>query len=189
MRRRAFLAPMLNELDILRDVSARFESAGIDYMLTGSMAMNYYAQPRMTRDIDVVVALQSGDAQRILRLFAPDYYVSAEAVQASIAQESLFNLIHQESVIKVDCIVRKQTEYRATEFNRRQRIAVAGFQTWVVSKEDLIISKLWWARDSHSELQLNDVRNLTAGGCDRAYIERWTRELGLVSLWQECSHE
>ena len=180
---------MLNELDILRDVSARFESAGIDYMLTGSMAMNYYAQPRMTRDIDLVVALQSGDAEKILRLFAPDYYVSAEAVQGAIAQQSLFNLIHLESVIKVDCIVRKQTEYRAAEFNARQRITVAGFQTWVVSKEDLIISKLWWAKDSHSELQLRDVRNLIAGGCDRAYVERWTQELGLASLWQECSHE
>jgi hypothetical protein len=38
------------------------------------------------------------------------------------------------------------------EFNRRQRITVAGFQTWVVSREDLIISKLWWAKDSHSEM-------------------------------------
>jgi len=189
MRRGAFLASMLNELDILRDVSTRFESAGIDYMLTGSMAMNYYAQPRMTRDIDLVVALQCGDAERILRLFAPDYYVPAEAVRTSIAQQSLFNLIHQESVIKVDCIVRKQTKYRATEFNRRQRITVAGFQTWVVSKDDLIISKLWWAKDSHSELQLREVGNLIAGGCDRAYIVRWTQELGLASLWQECSHE
>jgi hypothetical protein len=180
---------MLNELDILRDVSARLESAGIDYMLTGSMAMNYYAQPRMTRDIDLVVALQTGDAKRITQLFAPDYYVSPEAVQVSITKQSMFSLIHQESVIKVDCIVRKQTEYRVTEFSRRRRIAVAGFQTWVVSKEDLIISKLWWAKDSHSELQLNDVRNLVASGCDRAYVERWTRELGLAGLWVECSHE
>lgn len=41
------------ELDILRDVSQRLESAGIAYMLTGSVAMNYYAQLRMTRDIDL----------------------------------------------------------------------------------------------------------------------------------------
>jgi hypothetical protein len=30
-------------------------------MLTGSMAMNYYAQPRMTRDIDIVVELTPQD--------------------------------------------------------------------------------------------------------------------------------
>ena len=49
---------MQNELDIVRDVSVKLDSASIGYMLTGSMAMNYYAQPRMTRDIDVVVALR-----------------------------------------------------------------------------------------------------------------------------------
>jgi hypothetical protein len=65
---------MQNELDIIRDVSQRLEGAGIDFMLTGSMAMNYYAQPRMTRDVDVVVALESADADRIVRLFTPDLW-------------------------------------------------------------------------------------------------------------------
>jgi hypothetical protein len=58
-----------------------------------------------------------------------------------------------------------------------------------VSKEDLIISKLWWAKDSHSELQLGDVKNLLATGCDAAYLERWTRELGLNNLLQQCLYD
>jgi len=178
---------MLNELDIVRDVSQRLDVAKIGYMLTGSMAMNYYAQPRMTRDIDVVVALHREDADRVVKLFSPDYYVSREAVASSIAQQSLFNLIHNDSVIKVDCIVRKENEYRLTEFNRRQRIKIQDFATWIVSKEDLILSKLFWAKDSHSELQLRDVKNLVAAGCDRAYIERWTAELGLANLWKEIA--
>ena len=53
---------MQNELDIVRDVSVRLEQGGLAYMLTGSMAMNYYAQPRMTRNIDVVVALATPSA-------------------------------------------------------------------------------------------------------------------------------
>lgn len=177
---------MQNELDIVRDVSRRLEQGGLAYMLTGSMAMNYYAQPRMTRDIDLVVALTPRDTDNVVRLFTPDYYVSREAVSSSIAHESLFNLIHQESVIKVDCIIRKGTPYRRAEFERRQRISIEDFSTWIASKEDLIISKLWWAKDSHSELQLRDVRNLDGTGCDTAYIERWTKELGLHSLWLEC---
>ena len=178
---------MQNELDIVRDVSARLERGGLAYMLTGSMAMNYYAQPRMTRDIDLVVALTPQDTDTVVRLFTPDYYVSRDAVSSSIAHESLFNLIHQESVIKVDCIVRKNTPYRLAEFERRQRITIEDFSTWIASKEDLIISKLWWAKDSHSEQQLRDVKNLVATGCDTAYIERWTRELGLLNLWLECN--
>jgi hypothetical protein len=177
---------MQNELDIVRDVSARLDGAGIAYMLTGSMAMNYYAQPRMTRDIDVVVALTLADAGKIVDLFSRDYYVSEEAVRDSIAGESIFNLIHNESVIKVDCIVRKNTLYRCAELERRKQIRIDDFSTWIASKEDLIISKLFWAKDSGSEIQMGDVRNIAATGCDAAYIENWTRDLGLISLWQQC---
>ena len=178
----------MNEIDIVRDISRRFEQAAIPYMLTGSMAMNYYAQPRMTRDIDVVIAIGSEDVGRVAALFRPDYYVSEKNIRESLTHESIFNLIHQESVIKVDCIIRKRIEYRRVEFERRQIISILDFTTFIVSKEDLIISKLFWAKDSHSELQLGDVRNLLATGYDAAYLRRWTRELGLDTLMQEC-HE
>lgn len=177
---------MQNELDIVRDVSARLDGAGIAYMLTGSMAMNYYAQPRMTRDIDLVVALTPSDAGKVVDLFNGDYYVSEQAVRDSIAGESIFNLIHNESVIKVDCIVQKNTPYRRMEFDRRKQIRIDDFSTWIASKEDLIISKLSWAKDSGSDIQMGDVRNLAATGYDAAYIENWTRELGLTNLWQQC---
>src|SRR5436190_7820783 len=95
----------VNEIDIVRDIARKFEQAGIDYMLTGSMAMNYYAQPRMTRDIDVVIAITPDKVQRVIELFRPDYYLSEQNIHESLAQESIFNLIHNESVIKVDCIV------------------------------------------------------------------------------------
>ena len=158
-------------------------------MLTGSMAMNYYAQPRMTRDIDVVIAIAPKHVGTLLRLFSPDYYISAESIRESLAHETIFNLIHQESVIKVDCIVRKTSEYRRVEFERRQKIHVLDFTTWIVSGEDLIISKLFWARDSHSETQLRDVKNLLAAGYDAVYLERWTRELELDTLLRECLND
>jgi hypothetical protein len=176
----------MNEIDIVRDISRRFEQINIPYMLTGSMAMNYYAQPRMTRDIDVVIAISSDDVGRVAALFRPDYYVSEENIRESIAHESIFNLIHQESVIKVDCIIRKNSEYRRMEFGRRQKISVLDFITFIVSREDLIISKLSWAKESNSDVQLSDVRNLLATGYDDAYLRHWTRELGLDNLLKEC---
>ena len=112
---------MQNELDIVRDVSEKLEEAGLAYMLTGSMAMNYYAQPRMTRDIDVVVALVQQDADTVVRVFSPEYYVAREAVSGSIAQQSMFNLIHQESVIKVDCIVRKNWQREIERHRERHQ--------------------------------------------------------------------
>lgn len=180
---------MRNEIDIVREVSQRFDQAKIEYMLTGSMAMNYYAEPRMTRDIDLVVALVPKDVETVIQIFAADYYVSREVVSDSISSRSMFNLIHNETVIKVDCIVRKQTDYRIAEFARRQRIQIENFETWIVSKEDLIISKLEWAKDSHSEKQLADVRNLLKTGCDQNYLQGWTMKLGLHNLLQETLHE
>jgi hypothetical protein len=178
---------MKNEIDVIRDLARRFTQGRINYMLTGSLAMNYYAQPRMTRDIDVVVDLDAKDAvDSIVGLFSPDYYVSREAIINAVAHESVFNLIHQETVIKVDCIVRKKSDYRRTEFARRMSITIQDFTVWITSKEDLIISKLDWARESRSELQLRDVRNLLTTTYDVAYLEKWTRELGLYDLWQEC---
>ena len=180
---------MATEIDILRDVSRKLDQGGIGYMVTGSMAMNYYAQPRMTRDIDVVVAVGQNDVEQMASLFEPEYYLSRESMRESIAHESAFNLIHHGSVIKVDFIVRKQDEYRRVEFERRQRVSILDFTTYIVSKEDLIISKLWWAKDSRSEIQLGDVKNLLATGYDREYLECWTHELRVNNLLQDCLHD
>jgi hypothetical protein len=178
-----------DEFDIIRDVSNRLESAGIEYMLTGSMALSFYTEPRMTRDIDLVIAINRNDAGRMVELFSPDYLVSREAVDSSLMHQSMFNLIHNESIIKVDCIIRKRDEYRLHEFGRRKRIKVRDLETWVVSKEDLIVSKLFWAKDSHSEIQLKDVKNLIATGCDQAYVAKWTSALGISELWKEVRHD
>jgi hypothetical protein len=56
------------QLDVLLDVASRFDAAAIPYMVSGLMAMNYYAQPRMTRDIDLVVEMGNTDAARIEKL-------------------------------------------------------------------------------------------------------------------------
>ena len=82
--------------------------------------------------------------------------------------------------------MRKNTPYRRGEFDRRRRITIDDFSTWIASKEDLTISKFFWAKDSGSEIQMGDVRNLAATGCDISYIEHWTAELGLTNLWQQC---
>lgn len=180
---------MLSELDIARDVSRKLDDEGIHYMLTGSFAMNYYAMPRLTRDIDLVIELEDKDAKRFVALFEDDYYVSRDAVLRAISTESVFNLIHNQSAIKVDCIVRKNNDYRRVEFARRSVVDLKDFSMWIVSKEDLIISKLYWAKDSHSEIQLRDVKNLLQSGYDTEYVENWTRKLGLTRLWQKIVNE
>jgi hypothetical protein len=176
------------ELEVLKIVTGRLESAGIAYMVTGSVAASYYAVPRMTRDIDLVVELSAGDADRFCALFEGEFYFDRDSVEAAIAARGAFNLIHQAYVIKVDCIVRKDSEYRRTEFARQRRGAIEGHGLALVAPEDLIISKLDWMRESLSEVQLSDVRNLlrSVPDLDRQYLAEWTERLGLGALYREA---
>lgn len=173
------------ELDVLRDVSCRLESAGILFMLTGSVAMNYYAQPRMTRDIDLVVSLDETQTEVFFRLFEEAYYFDRQTVVDAVARYRMFNLIHNESVIKVDCVVLKTDAYRQEEFARRRKINLGEFEIWIVSREDLILSKLFWARDSKSEMQLRDVRNLLSTDCDMDYLRSRAKTLNVDSSLEE----
>lgn len=154
-------------------------------MLTGSMAMNYYAQPRMTRDIDLVVSLVFEQIDLLISLFETEYYVDRQAVARAITQRSMFNLIHNETIIKLDCIVLKSDHYRQQEFARRKLVSLGDFETWIVSREDLILSKLYWARDSKSELQLRDVKNLLTADCDMPYLYSRGEHLGVTTLLME----
>jgi hypothetical protein len=180
---------MTEELDVLAIVTERLESAQMPYMVTGSIAANYYAVPRMTRDIDIVVELSTADIDQLCDLFQGDFYVDRDTVRAAIAEQSVFNLIHMERVVKVDFIVRKDTEYRRAEFARRRRASADGREFFVAAPEDLIISKLEWGRDSHSEVQMADVRNLLASVAelDRNYLARWVEQLDLGTLYREAT--
>jgi hypothetical protein len=129
--------------------------------------------------------VQTADLPRLISAFRPAYYIEEQAVVRALRAESMFNIIHQEWVFKVDCIVRKQTPYRLMEFGRRKRMQMGACEAWVVSKEDLILSKLCWGNDSKSEYQARDIRNLLITGCDRDYVTKWAAELGVVEYLAE----
>ena len=170
---------MIEELAILEDITARLEALRIPFMLTGSLAMNYYAVPRMTRDIDVVVQIPPGRVPAFVQALEPDYMVVQDAVDSAVANRSMFNAIHVESVVKIDFVCLKDHDFRREEFSRRKRVEIDGFETWLVSREDLILAKLLWARDSESTTQIADVRNLLSADCDDAYLEKRAVKLGV----------
>lgn len=175
---------MDEQLEFVKLVVSRLESAGIPYMMTGSMAMSLYAVPRMTRDVDFVIECTPDDASRIAELFGADCYVDESSVRRAAREHSAFNVIHNEWITKADFIVRKDEEYRKVEFDRRQSIDIGGVSVFVVRPEDLILSKLSWSMNGDSELQLRDARSLCVGAreLDWAYVGRWAAILGLSEL-------
>jgi len=178
---------MLNELNILKRVVKKLNKNKIPYMITGSVAMSYYSQPRMTRDIDIVIEIS--DIEKFYNLFRDDYYVDIEMIKKSISDESMFNIIHSTEIIKIDFIIRKNSDYRKTEFERKKQIKFGKDSVFIVSIEDLIISKLIRSRDSHSQMQLNDVKNLLKEEVDLEYIKEWLKKLQMYGILEEIINE
>lgn len=179
---------MTDQLDVLALVASRLDQAGIPYMVTGSMASGYYGQPRMTRDVDLVVELGSGHPESLPALLGEDFLLSSETVRAAMTHRTMFNAIHRYAFVKVDFVIRKGSAYRVEEFARRRRVDLDGHPVWMVSVEDLILSKVLWSRDSRSEVQLRDVRGiiaLQASAIDWIYIERWARTLDIADQLRE----
>ncbi|MBI4751673.1 MAG: hypothetical protein HY774_24590 [Acidobacteria bacterium] len=176
---------MTTELEILKEVCQKLEGVGIDYMLTGSFAMIHYAQPRMTRDIDLVVSLKPQVIEQFVGLFDSGYYLSKSVIERAMNNCSNFNLIHLESIVKIDFVVLKNEPFRQDEFARRKRVPLADFEVWIVSLEDLILSKLIWAKPTRSELQLRDVKNLLKGTYEEAYLLEKARSLGVSELLEQ----
>lgn len=178
---------MLDQLSVLKFVTGRLDAAGIAYMVTGSIAAGHYGQPRMTRDIDLVVQLEAADAERLAAALGSDFGADADTLRIAISRRGMFNVIHREAVIKIDFIVRKDTAYRVEEFQRRRIVDVDGHPLWIVSPEDLVLSKLVWAKESRSELQLRDVRGIIAlqPALDWTYLEHWAASLTVMDLVRE----
>ena len=174
-----------SELDVLFDVVEKLNELHIDYMLTGSLAMNYYAEPRMTRDLDFIIEINEKDIDKFVNNFKEDYYISKDAITEALHYNSSFNIIHSQAVIKIDFLIRKKEEYRKIEFDRKQTIKILDNEINVVSKEDLIISKLFWAKETQSEQQKNDIINLLNTGYNREYLLKWLEKLDLIVFIKE----
>jgi len=91
--------------------------------------------------------------------------------------------------LKIDFIISKENPYRETEFQRRKRLEFDGISIWIVAPEDLIISKLIWAKDSFSEIQINDIKNLlqSDNSLDNFYIKKWVDALQLQLIYEKVN--
>ena len=182
-------AAALLPIRVFHDFAGRLDTLKIPYMLTGSMAMFQYSVYRMTADVDIVLELQSRHGQMLIGNLEPDYYVPHGSMMRAIASERMFNVIHQETAFKIDCVLRRSTPFQITAFDRRQKVDFHGMDIRIITAEDLILSKLLWAIDSNSEKQLTDVRNLMRNPLDVKYIESWTGKLGVKNTYDQCQKE
>ncbi len=179
---------MIAIADGLKAVASAMEVSGIPYMIVGSLAAAVYGEPRLTRDVDLVVNVSGHKAASILTTFpAEDYYVPPlEIIAQEFSRRGQFNILHMPSGLKVDVVVQKSTDHGTSEFARRRRVELLpGLMTWVAAPEDVIIAKLRYYREGESEKHLRDIRGIKAQiSLDQSYLDYWIQELELLTQWK-----
>ncbi|MES1219725.1 MAG: hypothetical protein ABUT20_29765 [Bacteroidota bacterium] len=149
-------------------------------MLSGSMALSTYTVPRFTRDLDFVVHLKPEYVPLFVSSFKDGYYCDEDSIRDAIRNKTMFNIIDHKSNYKADIVILKNEHYRQVEFERRKQVDFSGLKIYIVSPEDLLLSKLIWIQELQSSLQMDDIRQLKEiNGLDLSYIHQWIDELKL----------
>ncbi len=174
-----------------------FDSLRIPYFLGGSMASSVHGIYRATADADFVAAVRPEHAKPLVDLLHPAFYADLEAVQTAVASHRSFNIIHLETMLKVDVFVARTDPFHLMQMRRRalQTTDPDGRTSFfVASPEDTILAKLQWYRDGGgvSDRQWSDVLGVLkvqGAALDRAYLDEWAQELGLTGLLRRALDE
>jgi hypothetical protein len=184
----------MSQSELLKKTIAALDTANTPYMLTGSFASSLQGEPRLTHDIDLVVAITPDAVASLLALFPPpDYYIDEAATAAAIANQSQFNLLDVVGGDKVDFWLLTDDAFDQSRFGRRYVENFDGRPLHVSRPEDTILMKLRWAKMSGgSERQFGDARGvfeLQGKSLDLPYIERWVKFLDVTELWDRLRRE
>ncbi|MBS1610088.1 MAG: hypothetical protein JSS98_09375 [Bacteroidetes bacterium] len=157
-----------------------FDQNNIPYMLWGSMAMSVYTVSRYTKDFDFIVYLKPSDIPRLKDFFKEGYYYDEDSIAEAIKKKGMFNIIDHASNYKADFIMLREDEFEQVKFNRRIQVLSSGTRIFVISLEDLLLSKLVWIQELESSLQATDITELSKlEAIDWPYVRKWIRILKL----------
>lgn len=179
----------MRQIELLRYVLNALERLEISYAVVGSFASGAWGEPRMTRDIDIVVRLTPSQVETLCTAFPADaFYVSVPAALEALRSHGQFNVIHPSSGNKIDFMVVGSSDWSTAQLARRQRVQfapdTAGF---IAAPEDVIVGKLVYYREGGSEKHLRDITGILStrsDAVDRDYIAKFAAQLGVADIWQ-----
>jgi hypothetical protein len=175
--------------------AARLEALGMEYMITGATAAILYGQPRLTNDIDVVLALRDGQVLSLIAAFPEnEFYVPPESVirvEQSRSHRGHFNILHYASGYKADVYLAGSDPLHAWALPLRRRIPWAeGLSLQVASPEYVIIRKLEYFREGGSSKHPADIQAILATShVELPAIEHWVARLNLGEQWARVRNQ
>ena len=189
---------MLTEpLAVTQQVVNVLESLDIPYFIGGSLASAVHGVVRATMDVDLVADMRLEQVEPFVQRLGEDFYADAAMIRDAIRRRSSFNLLHLQTMFKVDIFIRRQRAYDRSQFERRisQTLSLEPEMTaYIASPEDTILAKLEWYRQGGeiSDRQWRDVRNVIDVQADRldwAYLRQWAAQLNLSDLLERVRNE
>lgn len=173
------------------------ERLGIEYVIGGSLASALHGVARATMDTDIVARMTVEHVFPLFNALKSAFYVDDEMIREAVEHHSSFNVIHLESLFKVDIFVAQDREFDRLQLQRRASydLSVDPPQSaFVATAEDTILAKLEWYRmgDEVSDRQWRDilgVMKVQAGRLDTEYLQRGAKLLKVTDLLERAIKE
>jgi len=177
--------------EFLKTFLEHLEATGSLYVVTGSVASNFWGIPRLTHDVDVVVVLSLNQVSQVTAAFSSDrYYVSESAIREAVRDGRMFNVIDSRTGDKADLWVASGNAFNQDMLQRRRRVdLLPGVSAFVGSPEDVLLHKLVWHTITPSERQLADAAGIAAvqaGNLDLLYLREWAAKQGTSQLLEDA---
>ena len=176
-------------MEVLVMVVAVLETLQIPYLVGGSFASSIHGITRLTRDADIVALIKPDQSQPLANALEGEFYADEQAIRRAVLAKRSFNVIHIDSMFKVDIFVATPNEFEASQFERRRAMVLGpgSSPTYVASAEDTILAKLRWYRlgNEVSDQQWSDLLNVAkvqGVRLDLSYLRSWAVELGVADL-------
>jgi hypothetical protein len=186
---------MLSEpIQVTLKVIRVFERLGISYLIGGSLASAVYGTIRATMDADLVADIKTDQISSLVTSLEGEFYIDAVMILDAILHFNSFNLIHLETMFKVDVFILKQRSFDLNQMQRRISQSVGdapGDQAYFSTAEDIILAKMEWFRlgGETSERQWRDILgviDLQSDRLDFGYLQTWAAQLGVQDLMQRA---
>jgi hypothetical protein len=182
------------EADLLHLFVHPLTEAGINYLMSGSMAAMLYGEPRVTHDVDLIVFLRSEDIARLASIFpsAAFYLPPPDVIATEMARDRRghFNVIHHNSGLKADFYLANRDELHGWAFRNKRSYELEGRTITLAPPEYVIIRKLEFFREGGSEKHLRDIRamlTVSSHQIDHAALQDWIRRRDLQAQWNLVS--